>query len=401
MKNTKKLVGAVAALAIASALATGTTYAWFTSNGTAKVDSFSAKVVAEGDDLEVVALPVGVAYDEDSYGAYKTTLEEVDIARAVLGLTTSVEPDSIYDDDYSNIALDALTTSKTYTVLGADDANHPGARNYTATAATTGAITLYTNNNSSTDVNSLEKATKASWYTKSGDTVTKAEGKYITFDLVFRSKTSNLYLCLYDDSTVTTTTNSTADIEANEKVNLTASYYNADTITSATATIPAAASNAVRIAFTNGYKSQDVGTDNNGDVVASTLTNTFWAPNEYYVTGEQYTGTDTSTTKGASPLGYYKNNLASDWCLGEGYKEGYVASTVALPSGLTLLANGASQATSSSTIGQMSAVSGTYAYYRTTVVLWLEGTDGDCFNALYNDVIQTVMRFKALTAVAS
>lgn len=391
MKNTKKLVGAVAALAVASALATGTTYAWFTSNGTARINTFSAKVTAQGNDLEIAVVPWNdstTAADNMSWGYYVSTAQ---VVQAIVG---SDKATSIYGDDngYSEIALDALTTANSFSTdngtVGTTTNKKP--RTYSGTAATTGDITLYENNGQ------MDATDKATTYKSSTD---KASGKYLIFDLVFRTKNSGLEIDLSSESEVTANGDAPAGVYAKEAAD--ASQYGQDSAITKGESITARAADAVRVAFTDGNNGSSGTT---APSTATSIANTFWCPNEYFVTGAQYDGTtDDNATKGANPSGYFKNNLASDWCEQSGYADGYVASTVATPSGLTLLDSTKTEGTAASEIIKFGSETETISentYYtaRTTVVIWLEGTDGDCFNAIYEDVLDISLVFKAVVA---
>lgn len=53
MKATKKLIGALAALVIAIAVATGSTFAWFTTNQKVTVESLDLQVTSGNDDLQI------------------------------------------------------------------------------------------------------------------------------------------------------------------------------------------------------------------------------------------------------------------------------------------------------------------------------------------------------------
>lgn len=119
MKNTKKLVGAVAALAVASALATGTTYAWFTAGNKATVSSFDAQVTGSADGaLQVAAVPIGASFDSTNTRekSFKSTLSKGDIYAAVMGTNLQEDSYTVVDKtgeatEMSNVRLDALTAA--------------------------------------------------------------------------------------------------------------------------------------------------------------------------------------------------------------------------------------------------------------------------------------------------
>lgn len=123
MKNTKKLVGAIAALAIASALATGTTYAWFTAGNKATVNSFDMQVTGSADGaLQVAALPTGASFASTNVRekSFKSSLEKEDIYAAVMGTNFATNSTNSVDktgtaDEMSNVRLDALTAATSRT----------------------------------------------------------------------------------------------------------------------------------------------------------------------------------------------------------------------------------------------------------------------------------------------
>jgi len=429
MKNTKKLAGAIAALAVSAALATGTTYAWFASNGVATVESFNAEVTTKGNNLLVAACASGTAetdvtVDESSEKKYlglnyKYTLSAEDIWAAILGLTNDQKSSLVLEgtnanlSNYSDIKLDALTTASTVTTVGTSTA----AKAY-GSGATASSFGLYKNdkndttegNNTLTEVTgstSTEKATTYIAASGSGDTATaksKATGSYLTFDLVFRTDVATNLVLTQNSKVEAPTGDNSSKIYAWEKLDKN-KYGTHDDIAKDSA-IGARAANAVRVAFANVHAPS--GTDGK---------NKYWAPNEYYVNGaasgdiadtvtnkpkvNSSTGLEISSTAAGSDknyfAGYYKGNLAGDFNKYVGVYTNYVDKQVAFDKGLSLISDTSTEISndSDSVIGTFSSSDGA-KYMIMTVYIWIEGTDGDCFDDVLGDAFSCFMEFKAL-----
>jgi len=425
MKNTKKLAGAIAALAVASALATGTTYAWFASNGSVTISSFEMEVTTkDSNTLSVAAVPAGGAYDslQDSAttpAVFKQELTSEDIWKAILGLANSADDVTGNLGEYSDIALDALTTTSKVEKAGTNDTKDSegkvvsGAKTYEGNldSETKGRITLY-QNDKNTNGAGLTAATvstyKAASSATSGSTATKATGSYITFDLIFKnSSATNLVLWSEKNTSGEETASYVGEVSRTNPAAIVnplgteSEKYGAEITKGETFTDHAA--NAIRVGFTN-------------IEVGSSLTKNysegeskFWCPNEYFTNGAQYDGSNTTagTTSGREK-GYYKNNLASDFNYYYGAYSNYVSTVNALPNPLTLATstttkNGVASGDTSvlatfaaSSSGSTTATSaGTY-YIATTVVIWIEGTDGDCFDEILGDTISCALQFRTV-----
>ena len=140
MKATKKLIGASVALVAALAVSVGSTFAWFTTNRTAKVSGISANVTSGDSDLEVALV-------DKSNSAAQNWGFSLDLSgeNSVTGKT-----------------LDAVTSGK-------------------AEGATDNGVSLY----------------------KKGGSTAAATDSYIEFYVAFRSKATGIKVGLGNGSTVT------------------------------------------------------------------------------------------------------------------------------------------------------------------------------------------------------
>lgn len=211
-------------------------------------------------------------------------------------------------------------------------------------------------------------------------------GGYISFKLIFRNRaqtgmTSTLHL---DESSIdasadgkTVPYNATQFSTINDHAS--DSYYGTNPVIDGTApsqTLKAFAAHAARVTFVD-----------SADVVK------IWAPNERDADGGNDGGSDAQTTAS----GYYLQNLAND------YMNGYFGTTETLSQ-----ASLANSVVASSTIGDANKVgadfttvasaAADYVYTSLLVNIWIEGTDGDCFDAILEDAFTTTMKFTVKTA---
>lgn len=119
-----------------------------------------------------------------------------------------------------------------------------------------------------------------------------------------------------------------------------------------------------------------------------------WAPNE--------AADETNST--SSGKGFWKNNLAADY---EKYIDESTGGTWSVTSQAFSAANTvktaaktASNANDETKICDLTEQSGVYKG-SVEVWIWIEGTDGDCLNSIFSDVLQIDLQFIGLTAPAA
>lgn len=343
MKATKKILGASAALVMAVGVATGSTFAWFTSNNTVKVDQIEMGVVSQTDNLLVLA--TNTANTTYANNEFKTQVTNADISKA-LGVTETMAMNKL-------IALDALTSGAGY-----------------AGGASTNGTTL----KNSKDVNES--------YNKDQE-----GNKFAEYKLVFRSTVPSLNILLYGGATgdnLSVVTPKGADAANNVAYawddSITAANYGA-AVTSGQAII-ARAANAARVAFISG---------GNGKV---------WAPNEAEKSGAQTTTNTTGNGKG-----FWKGNLASDYNkhMGVTTTDVTAVTNTGVVTPLTVAAPTSYNSSTMSdnlvvTLGATKVAGTEYYQAEVTVRIWLEGTDGDCFDAIFSDSLNVKMSFIGLVA---
>lgn len=101
-KATSKILMAAMSLVVAIGIATGTTFAWFTTNRTVNVSTVQATVTTGTDGL-YVAIKTGPG--ETDYTKFKSSIEAADLNTALYG---KASPSA---DDFKTILLDALTSA--------------------------------------------------------------------------------------------------------------------------------------------------------------------------------------------------------------------------------------------------------------------------------------------------
>lgn len=334
ISSTKKLIGASVALLASIGIAASSTFAWFTTSQSVTVDEFSAQVVAGSDSLTMAVVKSGDAF---------STVQEQ--ATAINGATFSGK-------------LDSAAITK---IVGND---------VKLTAATT------------TDGTSF--ADKTTGAVNANQTT----GGYISFRLIFRNRTqtgmtSTLHL---DDGskidasstgkTVPYSAAQFATIEENKKSSST--YYGSVLGISEgiPQTLKAYAAHAARVTF-----------------VDTTNAAKIWAPNERNADG----GNDNAEAEQTATMaGYYLNNLANDYMNDYfGTEENVTQASLSN----TVVAAGTYDSKNQVGAG-FAAVTGApadYVYTSVLVNIWIEGTDGDCFDAILEDTFTTTMKFTVKT----
>lgn len=385
MKNSKKLIGAVAALAISAALATGTTYAWFTSSTQVAVESFTAKVTTGSGSLQVAA----VAKDETivNYNDFKNTLTATDIYNAICGYGGT-----------NGSSVSGKTTSDVFTKIG-DGLNALTFAKSKATTTTSGKTGYdYTVDSSSFSLYDLSS---------SDQDLTAASSGYISFDLIFRTSTTNAKLSLNSNSTVDESGDAPANKVSAWKEIDDAEYGGTDVTSGSALTVRA--NNAVRVAFVASTSNVQTGTSDIKAVTPTATSTKVWAPHEYYTDGTRATSSS-ETTSGkvvnSEKGGYYLSNLASDYNSYVGNTVGVVNTPAVTPPAWIITNGEATSGDSTTDLGTFGAslltsdssntydASATgYTYLRTTVYIWIEGTDGDCFDSILQDSLAVTLGF--------
>ena len=296
MKASKKLIGAIASLAVAASLTVGTTFAWFSSQSSVSTENIEMNVTSGSDALQVAVL-------------------------AKDGVESDVNFKYVLSADEVKTAMGAVT----YTALtSADD----------------------------------------------GKTITEkggaaATGGYAEFKFVFRTTMENAKLILSDTAAVTASDSSSAEPVIWEEKKGSAEY---GALIGDNGEINAKAAHAARVAFI---------VDTNAKV---------WAPFEEYTV-------DASKTSDVA-AGYYKGNLASDY-------NKFLNPALSAVTAQTMLNRvyRAKDAATNDAVNVVAAFPTTKAgdFYQLTVTvkIWLEGTDGDCLDAILKDTFGVAFGFRA------
>lgn len=357
ISSTKKILISSVALIAALGIAASSTFAWFASNSSVTVSGFESQVVSGSDSLTMAV----VAHDsEDTQAAYtaltySSTVTDEQIKKAILGENDAANP----------IYLAALTPKDTKT--------QDGTAVYDGTAFETEGRTEVTTPNSTT----------------------LAEGSYVSFKVVFRNRNMvdgsvERYIALSSDSKIDRSEtgksiplpeNQYTTINTNIESNST--YYGSALATSGTDAsrrLTAYAADAVRVSFVTNATSGKNQTTTTGKV---------WSPYERYATG----GNADGGTEQTAARGYYLNNLASDY-----RKDTLGTSTAFKQKAYTssVLAGGSSTSEAHKRISNNLAAfenGDTYTYTSVIVNVWIEGTDGDCFDAILEDEFKLTLKF--------
>lgn len=342
MKSSKKLIGASVALVAALAVSVGTTYAWFTTNKKVSVENIQASVTTGDSNLEVALVS-----DKGEVGTFGYSL---DLGSA---LSTTL----------ANLKFDALTDN--------------------------GALT--SGSWAGSGKNGLALTNKAGETTNVTAASATAEGSYLQFTLRFRTTTAtegakSFPLYLTDASTVTSTAEGTkiTNIYASENINATDT---ADTVTIAKGSkAEAKAENAMRIAFHEAEVTLASGEGPaNGSVAAKANTGKVWEPN-----ADQGWGAAT-----------YTKNMAQ---LVEEQLTGATANSLAglyKDPAYTALTPYSASATTNGQIVSMTepTTKDGYFYADVQIIIWLEGTDEDCFNNIFDQKVTIGLNFQLGDAV--
>lgn len=353
ISSTKKILISSVALIAALGVAAGSTFAWFASNSTVTVSGFESNVASGSDSLTMAVTAYDYTDTQAAYNAltYSSTVTNEQIKKAILGQSATAA---------SPIYLAALTAKDTRTGVG-----NPI---YDGTAFETEAKTQVTTPNSST----------------------LTEGSYVSFKVVFRNRNvvgenTARYIALSSDSKIERSTNG-KDIPLptnkyptiDDNVAGEATYYGSELKTEGTEAerrLTAYAADAVRVSFVTNTEGV-----NSGKV---------WSPYERYATGGN---TTTELTAQTNARGYYLNNLASD----------YRKDTLGTASPVTQKAYTSSVITAANASDNDKRISknleafangDTYTYTSVVVNIWIEGTDGDCFDAILQDDFKLTLKF--------
>lgn len=329
-KATSKILMAAMSLVVAIGIATGTTFAWFTTNRTVSVATVQAKVTTGTDGL-YVAVKTG----DDTWTDFKSGLDAEDMKLAIYG-----KKNATTEEMNAGVEMDALTIKSVSDYALKD-----------------------------------EKGGDAAAYVRS----VTAKNKYIEFTLKFRTTVAqNVYLAVNDGAT----SPNASEIKTVGATGVTANQVLAWTDDSSTYgkaitkgnAIDARAAHAARVSFVSGSNKN------------------IWAP---------YDLTDESQ----AAEGFYKGNLAADYnayflnpnATGNADRTG-VLNTVTLMSdedakgGFANKDKGTILATTAANDGAYEA--------EMTVRIWIEGTDGDCFNSIFGDQFTVNLVFNSVRASA-
>lgn len=448
MKSTKKILGASAALGLAVALSAGSTFAWFASTGrtTAKVENITLNVTTtvEGNETLDIVVPTfetsigadgGVGYDtifkssQSGAGVVITdqlqplTLVETQQSGEGTGkyvLKTQANMGKVTEDTedggYYVFTIGFASKKESPMTVYLDATEESGARK--SSVASSGSATPQ-------DINLLEiKADAAGRFVDTSATPAKGSDTYGDKD--------SIVVSILDGSTPTPGA-VIPTIGAN-------GYYQVDVYAdddeverehgTASATLNARAANASRLMF------QELKTTGNQRV---------WSPNEAEYSGKEVSATPTVVN---NPQGFWKNNLARDYVAltealalnkefaakdfpakitGTNDQADYTAlqlipyiynSTTSndnLPSDTetegkatpiavldtidkisgNIYFNGNTTKTPAEFVNQVSS-NEDYVYSFINVKVWIEGTDGDCFDSILGDSITINLSFKGV-----
>ena len=307
MKNSKKLIGAIAALVIALAVSVGSTFAWFTTNKKVAVDNIQATVTTGSTDLQVRRVKKDGTAIGDGEWSYGLIFDE---------------------DEFDNVKLDALTSAdKGKTLTGKPNLTTP------STAGDKGIPNYKADGTKDTD----KTANYIELYLEFRSTAAETIVLDATSAVTGESKGDDVILAWKDDSsTYGTAINKGAAIASNAK-------------------------NAVRVSIGKVASSEET-------VVG------VWNPN--------------------ATEGYFKGNLAQDYELYQdaqfnSEKNKEAINTIYTDPGYDAITTGTG-ATDLVTLGNLN---NGYYYAVICVKIWLEGTDGDCFNNIFDDSILAKLVF--------
>lgn len=341
MKASKKLIGASVALVAALAVSVGTTYAWFTTNNTVTVDNIQAQVTTGDSNLEIALIT------KQTYDATQTNkvTKDAEIGNFSYGISFKGFGETGYE--FSNILLDALTSTND----GVSLTSKPTVDSNAGTATPGSAAT---------------------------------EGSYI--ELYFRLRTpaadATTEIILGTNSAVTSKTDPEDSILAWETIAAN-SYGTNHAAVNKDSAITANAANVTRVAFLPAtFEGKEDDGPANSTVKAGTTSNGVWIPNK----GVGYDARHaTSGYKLAEAYEIQKLGTSPDAKAVDAIKAKYadVTYTKEITAG----------STTSGTVLTLSEKDGNYYYNDLCVKIWLEGTDGECFNNIFNDLLTINLEF--------
>jgi hypothetical protein len=341
MKATKKILGASAALIASLGIAVGSTYAWFVSGNTATIDSIDLGVSSQSNNLLVTVVDANADTSNLNQSVFKSTLTASDFEK------------------YLYTGSDSSKTAKTLKALTYDE-------------------TAKTFKDQSNALNSES-------------TTTTTDG-YIQFKLVFRDIQSGNSVMLLDTSSVTAPTTTTAKAVLSPFA-VAKEQYGSNAAIAINGALEARAANAARISF------------------ATSAATKVWCPNEALAGGGQTSTksdnvtTFTTTNETGRAAGFWKGNLSSDYYTymtnGKAYDaKSYTNTILALTQTDSAYKYAATSAISA--FGSDAIAVNEQNYYQTefTVTIWLEGTDGDCFDSVLSDTMTIKLQFMSISTGA-
>ena len=363
MKNSKKLLAAVAALVVALAVSVGSTFAWFTTNDKVTVTGIQATVTTGSANLEVRLV------DKDG-AAYTYQIDEKNTWTSTWGYSLTL-PEGLFDA----LELTALTDKGT----SFDPAKALAAKG--------------TETEDDDDDLEFETTNGANLMNRQGATAT-ASKDYIEFYLQFRTTVGaeasddddtagTVDLVLTEGSKVVTTDRGT------EGKIIAWDSYQAGTYGTAISKgdpIDAKASDAVRVAFipvTNWTDEED------GPIEGDSFG--VWAPNE-----ATYAGTNTATTQVAEDRGqgFWRANNGN--CLAKAYELQQLATYgTGIADEIEIAYTDPGYTGIQEDEDTVVTLDAGDEYYTgmVKVRIWIEGTDGDCFNNIFGDTISATLIF--------
>jgi len=350
-KRGSKFIITFVALIISLAVATGTTFAWFTTNRDVSVDYFEVNASTGSANLSVAANAAG------EYSRSKVAFTRaVDLSRTPI--RNDAMPDKTeYLDFVGDIRLDALTLS---------DAG--------------GSLAFYDANNNVVTYNDYSPESQGK---VNDDGLGKDYHRFIQFTLHFKGdRAMGVFLSSSSISDVETDLRKvTAAKEAP------ADFYGDHDAIHVGDKIPAKASNAARVAFIP----VDMSDEENPQIATSLTDVKVWCPNEAKYGGGEISSDEQAQRSGTALKGYYKNNLARDYYNAiTGANKTYAAKEyphlINLEEALT--------AEISADNAKIVELNASNDYTATFVVrVWLEGTDGDCFDTILRDKLSVALHF--------
>ena len=348
----KKLVVSAFVLVVAISLATASTFAWFSMNTVVRVEDFTMNVAISDGITVAVANPTWNGSNPEGL-IYKTTITRADFT-APFSATYFTQHQMNHVTTNDNLA---------FNTVGVDAGD--GRPNLTTLGAASASTTL------ATDV-----------------------ADYMSFDLVFRSQTTTPYskiaINLSDGSGTSTYVTSQKHATDARTVAAWAAIDSADYGDLGTPTtyaigdpIDVNAVNAVRV----GFSSMTL-------VGGSVASKGVWDPTKATDTP---TWVATSIFPNNTPDATYRN-LALDY-MNYMYPTLVPAEVYAVPAAWTTfdgetLTKADMMAEELIDLTTEAAISGVY-YGRIRVNIWLEGWDGECFDAIMSDILNVSMQFSA------